>query len=292
MWQDTKIEDIRGDMQMSKIATLVKQHPTTAFFILTFIFSWGFNPLAEFVYSATNSVLLAVPLALLSRGPLLSALVVTAIIGGKPGVSALLRKFTKWRVGLLWYLIALFLQPALNLAAIYLNMLLGAPAPAAEGFGPGSSLLAAFAFRLINPFDGPMLEELGWRGFAQPHLQEGYSPLVANLILAVVVTIWHLRLIPAGDYAWIEIPGTIAITLIYGWVYNATGGSVLLTLMMHATEPLLWVSSTGAYETQGVLLRVALFAIAAVIVVLMAGKNLGRRGAEPTPAGSMEAQAL
>jgi membrane protease YdiL (CAAX protease family) len=131
--------------------------------------------------------------------------------------------------------------------------------------------------RLVNPFDGPMLEELGWRGFAQPHLQQRYSPLTANLILAILVTLWHLRLIPSGDYAWIYIPATMAVTIIYGWVYNATGGSVLLTLIMHAAEPLIWINFTGADGIRAVVLRVLLYAVTAVIVVLLAGKSLGRK---------------
>jgi membrane protease YdiL (CAAX protease family) len=130
---------------------------------------------------------------------------------------------------------------------------------------------------LVNPFDGPMLEELGWRGFAQPRLQERYSPLIANLILAFLVTLWHLRLIPSGDYTWIYIPATMAVTIFYGWVYNATGGSVLLTLIMHAVEPLINANFTGIYEARYVMLRVLIYAMTAVIVVLLIGKNLGQK---------------
>jgi phage gp37-like protein len=69
----------------------------------------------------------------------------------------------------------------------------------------------------------------------------------------------------------------MASTILYGWVYNATGGSVLLTLIMHATEPLLWISFTGADETRATVIRVLIYVATAVIVVLLAGKNLGRK---------------
>jgi membrane protease YdiL (CAAX protease family) len=49
-----------------------------------------------------------------------------------------------------------------------------------------------FAVRLINPLDGPMGEEPGWRGFALPGLQASRSPLVAALILAPLIAVWHL----------------------------------------------------------------------------------------------------
>lgn len=267
---------------MASIVSLTKQYPTPAFFILTFILSWGGTQITDVVWEATQSIPLALPLALLSAAPLSAALIVSAMIGGKAALVALLRKLTVWRVGWRWYVVALFLQPALNLAAIYLNVFLGAPAPTIAAFGSWPALLGALALRLVNPFDGPMLEEPGWRGFAQPRLQERFSPITANLILAVLVTIWHFRLLPSGDYAWIYIPATMAVTILYGWVYNATGGSVLLTLIMHAVEPLINVNFTGVYETQYFMLRVSIYAIAAVIVVFMTGKNLGRKDTTPT----------
>lgn len=178
-----------------------------------------------------------------------------------------------WR----WYVVVFFLQPVLNLAAIYLNVLLGPPAPTAAAFGTWPAILGASALRLVNPLDGPMLEELDWRGFAQPRLQECFSPLTANLILAVLMTIWHFQYIPTGDYQWIYIPATMAVTILYGWVYNATGYSVLLTLLMHATEPLIWVSFTGANDTRAVAIWVTIYAMTAAIVVLSTGQNLGRK---------------
>jgi membrane protease YdiL (CAAX protease family) len=264
---------------MNRITSFTKQYPVAAFFILTFILSWGVGLLTDAVWEATQSVPLTLPFLILSLAPLSAVLIVSALIGGKGAILALLRKLTIWRVGWRWYLVTFLLQPALNLGAIYLNVLLGAPAPTSAAFGTWPAILGAFALRLVNPLDGPMLEELGWRGFAQPHLQERFSPLTANLILAVLVTIWHFQYIPTGDYAWIYIPATMAVTILYGWVYNATGGSVLLTLLMHATEPLIWVNFTGADDARAVGLRVTIYAVTAVIVILLTGKNLGRKEA-------------
>ena len=262
---------------MNSVTSFTRKYPTAVFFILTYILSWGGNQITDTVWESTQSIPLALPLALLSAAPLSAVLIVSAMIGGRVAVLTLLGKLMVWKVGWRWYVVAFLLQPALNLGAIYLNVLLGAPAPTVAAFGSWSALLGAFALRLVNPFDGPMLEELGWRGFAQPRLQERFSPLIANLILAFLVTLWHLRLIPSGDYAWIYIPATIAVTILYGWVYNATGGSVLLTLIMHATEPMINVNFSGVHETQYVMLRVTIYAMTALIVVILTGKNLGQK---------------
>lgn len=262
---------------MKRASSVVKQYPTIAFFVLTFILSWGVGRIVDSVYDTTQSVILTLPLLILSAGPLVAALIVSAMIGGKAEVLALLRKLTIWRVSWRWYVIALFLLPALHLVAIYLNVLLGAPMPTIAAFGPGMGILSAFAIRLVNPWDGPMLEELGWRGFALPRLQDRYVPLTANLILGLLVVIWHLPLISSGDYAWIYIPGTLAVTLLFGWVYNGTGGSVLLTLIMHAAEPLLQVSFTGADGTRFGVLLVLTYVVTAAFVVLLTGRNLGQK---------------
>jgi membrane protease YdiL (CAAX protease family) len=271
-------------MKMNKITAFTRQYPLSAFFFLAFVLTTPMNLIANAIFDVTQSIPLALPFAILGAGPLLSALIVSVVIGGKAGLLALLRKLTIWRVGLGWYIVSLLLLPLLHLFAIYLNVLLGAPAPSAASFGTWSAMLGAFALRLVNPFDGPMLEELGWRGFAQPRLQTRYTPLTANLILGLLVTAWHLPLILTGSYEWIYIPGTMAATILFGWVYNASGGSVLLTLIMHAVEPLVAVSFSGADETRFMGLLVLVYVVTAAIVVLFTGKNLGRKEAFQTQA--------
>ncbi|RPH92712.1 MAG: CPBP family intramembrane metalloprotease, partial [Lysobacterales bacterium] len=39
--------------------------------------------------------------------------------------------------------------------------------------------------------EGGTLEELGWRGFAMPLLQQQYTPLVAAVILGILWWAWH-----------------------------------------------------------------------------------------------------
>ena len=50
-----------------------------------------------------------------------------------------------------------------------------------------------------------------------------------------------------------------------------------MTLVMPATEPLLWVSFNGADEARAMGIRVLVYVVTAVIVVIFAGKNLGRK---------------
>lgn len=79
------------------------------------------------------------------------------------------------------------------LTATVLDGLLGGPGPGLGGLQIPESLptglillglLLAFLISLI--FGGPLGEEISWRGYALPRLQEERSPLVSALILGAV----------------------------------------------------------------------------------------------------------
>jgi hypothetical protein len=60
---------------------------------------------------------------------------------------------TRWRVGWLWWVVALTLPPAMVLAAAVLNTAAGAPAPALAQLARGDHALL-FRLYLINPLGG------------------------------------------------------------------------------------------------------------------------------------------
>jgi membrane protease YdiL (CAAX protease family) len=210
---------------------LFTRHPLVAFFALAFAFSWWAVPMGEF----------------LPFGPLFAALTVLAVVQGRPGLADLGRRMLRWRVGVRWYVLAIALPLGATLAAIGLNLALGAPVSALDDLDPWYLLIGLFFLRLINPLDGPMGEEPGWRGFALPRLQANRSPLGATLILGLIVAAWHLPLVflPAEDLAPIFLLATVAITFMYTWIYNHTGGSVLMTIIAHSAQGVIAFSALG-----------------------------------------------
>ena len=208
----------------------MRRHPLVAFFVLTYALSWWVVPFGweQFPFLAT--------------GPLLAALVVLALTEGRAGLRDLGSRMIHWRVGWTWYALAIALPLAVHLLTVGLNVALGAGVPSLAQFSPWYVVFVVFAVRLINPLDGPLAEEPGWRGFAQPRLQANRSPLLATLILGLLVASWHLPLwvLPRFGLSSIDILSdflaTVAVTLWYAWLFNHTGGSVLMTLLAHATE--------------------------------------------------------
>ena len=212
--------------------SLVKRHPIITFFVLAYALSWVGWPL----YAAG-----VWPIPFLATGPLIAALVVVPITQGLSGLRELGSRMIRWRVRWYWYVVAIGLPLAVLLLTAALNVALGASAPSLA-FGSVSTILLVFAVRLLNPGDGALGEEPGWRGFALPGLQSTLSPLVSTLILGVLVTGWHVPLLfleEGGLQPSILVGyllGTVAVTFWYSWLFNHTGGTVLITLVSHATQ--------------------------------------------------------
>ena len=160
------------------------------------------------------------------------------IAEGLPGLARLGRRVIKWRVNWIWYAAAIGLPLLVHAVSIGLNMAAGAPAPSVTQFQPWYAVLLLFGLRIVNPLDGPVGEEPGWRGFAQPRLQSKWSPLASTAVLGVLITGWHLPLVlmPQFNLGLPDIASTVVVTFWYAWLFNRTGGSVLLTIIAHATE--------------------------------------------------------
>jgi uncharacterized protein len=103
----------------------------------------------------------------------------TAVIEGRPGVSRLLLRIIRWRVGLRWYLFALIGLPAVMVLATIIRP------GVLESLDISGPITLAYlkAFVSMAIIGGPPFEEPGWTGFAQPRLQGMYGPLVGGLLL-------------------------------------------------------------------------------------------------------------
>ncbi len=155
-----------------------------------------------------------------------------------------------------------------------------------------STILLVFAVRLVNPGDGALGEEPGWRGFALPGLQgSGLSPLVSTLILGVLVTGWHVPILFLEEgglqpsFLVGFLLGTVAVTFWYAWLFNHTGGSVLITIVSHATQGTITIGglwSAGADLAQANLLFSVVASAVAIGLVVFDWKAW--RAPAPVPA--------
>jgi uncharacterized protein len=248
--------------------SFVRSHPMVCFFGLTYLLAWAWLPFGSFG----------------AFSPLLAVLVVAPLAEGTAGLRRLAGRVLHWRVRWYWYLVALALPFGAVAGAAALTMAQGAPAPTLEQLHPWYGVPLAFALALVNPLAGPLGEEPGWRGFAQPGLQTSRSPLAATAVMAVLITGWHAPLMMAPfNLRPVELLGTVAVTVWYAWLFNRSGGSALVTLVGHAADASVESSTlwSGADAGAMVTLWCALLCCVAA-VVLVADRRFWR--GTPAPA--------
>lgn len=228
-------------------AGLLARHPLFFFFLIAYAGAWVVE--MPVVLSQTGTGLLPFTLprpvvvvaiaAATFTGPTLSAFIMTWAVEGKAGIRRLLRRYVLWRVKFRWYLFVLLVIPASEiLGAIVL------PGVAASYQPLTLSLVLAYpvAFATTFVLGGPLGEEPGWRGFALPRLQSLQGPLVGSLVLGVLWALWHLPLFWTGVWTPPTVPNiimfvlmTTALTVVMTWVFNNVKGSLLITMLMHAS---------------------------------------------------------
>jgi membrane protease YdiL (CAAX protease family) len=251
-----------------------RRHPLLSFFVLAYALAWWVWILYAFDLTFLGPIL--------ALGPFLAAIIVTALTGDKFRLKALLSRMVRWRVGLHWYVAALGLPVAIYVVALSLNILLGASASTAEQFGSWYLIFPLFAFSLLFPLGGAFGEELGWRGYALPRVQVGLSALSAALIIGVIQTAWHLPLFMSNLVHVSDIPVFMAIGIVATWLFNNTRGSVLMTMVLHASfntnAAFFGAMFTGAELLRMSWLLAAGWCVAAIVVVVVAGpEHLSRK---------------
>jgi CAAX protease family protein len=218
-------------------------------------------------------------------GPLATALLLTELSEGHSGLRALLDRFLIWRVNVGWYLWSLVGSAVVVLAAIAIHLAAAGDTPAWNDPRRLYLVIPAFLYVLIFSVLG---EEAGWRGFALPRLQERFGSLGASLIIGIGWGTWHLPLFWIAGNFHQQIPLSlfllqdIALSILLTWLYNSTGGSLLLVHLFHAaSNTTLGVLPVLPTDTAGVLrplwIAVGLLWIVTIVIVIATGGRLVHR---------------
>ncbi len=196
------------------------------YFGLVYLFSWTiWLPLYGHIFGLTDLPTLPFHLGVGGLGPLIAAFVTTWIFQKNEGVKLLIKKCLQARP--LTYLIIALLSPFLlvfiatiinyfvNNTPIYISGLL-----TSKEF-PQFNILTLFFYNLMFFGFG---EEVGWRGFTLPRIQQKINALTSTIILTLFWAAWHL---PLFFYR----PGFTSMGLagVFGWIFSLLTGSDLLT---------------------------------------------------------------
>ena len=147
----------------------VARHDLLLYFILAYVLSWAIWP---FVLVNPDSS------PLVPFGPLIAAVVVALLAGGRRELRALLGQLLRWRVHPIWYVMALLGPFVLAAVAAAFTVASGAPAPNIRAYTDWLGIGVALVSTIIIV---GLFEEVGWRGFALPRLQRRFDALWAAL---------------------------------------------------------------------------------------------------------------
>lgn len=292
---------------------LIVRYPMSAFFTLAFGLSWlawspyvlgmnglGWEPEIRFpAVLGTSQILGVLPGAYL--GPIFAAFVVTAVAEGRPGLRRWAGRLVRFRVPWPWYVLTIISVPvALGVATL--------PFSGGAVRMPPVAVLVAFVPGLVlQMVTTGLAEEPGWRDFALPRLQPRYGALRGNLILGPLWGAWHLPLFFSEwggrpDVPWyvpVEfVLTTFAFSLVMTWVFNRTGQSLPLAMLLHTSVNNFFSTAwsamfpgVGPHGTTHVFLLAS--AVAAAVLLVATRGRLGwvpERVGPVSPAGRPSAQ--
>ena len=241
-----------SSVSASRLSVWMRQHPIVAYFTLVFAITWALHMPMVLGRDGLGILPYEVPMALFVilfilgaiAGPTLGAFLVTNALEGREGRRKLFRRYGQWRVGLPWYVLAVFGFPIIYIIAG--SIVLGR-VPLAD---LGANWTTFFSPYLVSVLIFPAFitwgEEPGWRGFALTRMQEYYHPLLSGVVVGFMHSLWHLPVfflisgpVAFGPFDLVEfvrnIATSIAIAILWTWVFNHAKGSILIAVLLHAS---------------------------------------------------------
>jgi membrane protease YdiL (CAAX protease family) len=261
------------------------------FFIITFAFSWilwlpqvlKFNGFPEW------PDVVGLPGMFAPFGPAFAAFLLVWRNEGKGGLKELWLRGWRLKFDKKWLLPALLFGPVTALLTVLILKFVGGSFSWEYGISAGM-ILPVF---LLIFFTNALPEEYGWRGFALDPLQKRTTALGASLVLGLIWAIWHLPLFFIDGTTQAAIPiyqyflQTILLSFFYTWLYNNSGGSILIAAIFHAVSNIsaavvpFWTTDLGRWINFGILLFAAI-----VVLFLWGGKRLSKTDQILDEAGS------
>jgi len=267
---------------------LVRRNPLVTFFILAYFFSWTiWSPLVALAQGWVDWDLPFGLYYLGPYGPLLSALIVTAITKGNTGLHDLFRRVVKFRVEFRYYAFAILVPIGLFVLASIVNFIITGKWPDLGILGEADYLQPLGPLGVLGLWflTYALGEETGWRGFALPHLQKTRSAATATLILALCWAGWHLPAFFFRDtYVELGILGyplfaimLVFTAMVFTWLYNSSSGSVWIVIVFHAFFNWLSVSEAGGQYIA------PLMSLPIIVWALFIPRKYGMENCSPLP---------
>ena len=237
------------------------------FFLFVFVLSIPF-----YVLGATGARFSSLPQlpasALMAFVPIVGASIIVVCQRGTSGTVAWYRDMSNlhWHGHAVWYLTALLIMPAVCIAEFAILRLTGSTVPIPQfAFGEAMFMFAAFVIAAIG-------EEVGWQGYAYPALRKKMGVLTSALVLGFVWALWHVipfvQLGRSTDWILWHSLSAVALRIIIVWLFENTGGSMIVAVLFHAMINLSWALFPVAGSYYDPLVTFIILAIASGLIAI------------------------
>ena len=251
------------------VRLFARRRPLLTFFVLACALSWW----PGLLYMAGWSSL---PIA--GFGPFLAALAVLGWTEGRAGIGRLLRSMVRWRVSPWAYAAALGV-PALASGAAIAAVIMTGGSPDATAAADWTAIPATLVLILLIPGIGGAWEEPGFRGYALPRLERRFGIFAGPLLLGAFWVAWHLPLFLAGQILFTDVLTIIAASVVIAGVFRSARQSVLIAMLLHATNNAVGGGYASPLFHDADSLRLGLFTAAAWWILAIAVMVLRKRAA-------------
>lgn len=242
------------------------------FYLLAFGISWlGWVPQT---LHARGIISFSTPMLTLlgGGGPTLAAVLTLLLLKQRDRIPALFKAVLNVEARPAWIIFTLSYWPLMTLAVLWIGQALDLYFPSPLSM-PWFQLIPVFVTMLFSN----VWEEIGWRGFALPRFQR-WSDMTTALVMGVLWALWHLPLLldptsPMAGLPWSgEIIFSVALSVIYIWLYRHTQGSLAFVTLFHA------LSNTAAFVLLDMGVFIYSYGFVVGLTVLMALGILLRHG--------------
>lgn len=170
-------------------------------------------------------------------GPAIAAGIALGVTAQTGGATQYFDSLLRWRVHPIWWLAAFIVPIAFAALKERVAIQVGGGAVMAAPLEPLARAAILFPAMVL----GGGLEELGWRGLAQPEIERRAPRLAATLIVGAIWALWHLPLfhIPGAPQYGRNLPlfatDVLANACLLAWLYGRTR-SIPLCVTLHAAS--------------------------------------------------------
>jgi len=252
-----------------------------AYVIAAYAISWAIEiPLA---LKAQGIISSDIPFGihyLAAFGPFVAGIALTWREGKAEGLRDLLKRALRWRVQPIWWVVAF--SPLLLFFVSWLIMRVF------QGFWINPTILGRFDFLpdlglwavFIWLATYGLGEETGWRGYLLPRLQRNRSAWSSTVVLWIIWAAWHapsfFYLHTASSPGMLVgfLVGLLAGAVFLTWLYNSTGGSILIVAIWHGLFDYVTACTECKSGLVAALVSTLVMLWAVLVVVIYKSENL------------------